>query len=68
MDMIVNLIKAVFAALMSVIMTLSGFLGSLPGKDKNITGIPEMAPGTVTAEDVGESGGEVPVTVDSETP
>ncbi|MBR6701786.1 MAG: hypothetical protein IKI78_01445 [Clostridia bacterium] len=66
--MIANLIKAVFAALMSVIMTLSGFLGSLPGKDKNIPEIPEMAPGTITAEDVGESGGEVPVTVDSETP
>ena len=68
MDMIVNLIKVVFAALMSVIMTLSGFLGSLPGKEKSSPEIPEMAPGTITAEDAGETDYTPPVLISEDYP
>ena len=68
MEIFYNLIKAVFAALMSAIVTVTGFFSGLTGKGADKPEIPAMAPGTIAAEDAGESDYTSPVLMNEDDP
>ncbi len=68
MEIFYNLIKAVFAALMSAIVTVTGFFSGLTGKGADKPEVPAMAPGTIAAEDAGESDYTSPVLMNEDDP
>ena len=66
MEFIYNIIKAVFAAIMSAVVTVTGFFGSLSGRFADKPEIPAMAPGTITAGDIGEAVDTQPILIDED--
>ena len=67
-EAVFNFIKSAFAALMSLFVMIQGLFG-IQGKKPADTGIPEIAPGIITADDISEAGAAQPVIAeDTETP